>query len=1055
MLISNYAIKFRTAVFVFIVVFIIIGAVSYVRLPREGSPDITIPFIFVTAVYEGTAPSEIEKLITIPIERQVNDVEGIKEMSSVSAENVCSMVIEFVAGENIDQARQRVKDKVDLAKPDLPDDLDEPIVDGFNVSSDFPIFTFTIAGPIDTVRLKNLAEEIQDQIELLSGVKTVELAGVREREIRVELDLPRLVAYGIPIPLVMQRIAQENSTVSAGNMEIAGDKFQIRVPGEFSMTSEIRDIVVRERNGKPVYLRDVAAVHDTFKDESTRSRLNGYPCVSISMKKRSGENSVRLIEKAKASLDRISLPPGIEMAVVYDEYDYVDMMIKELENNVASGFLLVIVVLFIFMGVRNSIFVAVAIPLSMLIAFSLMSFMGTTLNMIVLFSLVLAVGMLVDNAIVIVENIYRNRGLGLSRVEAARRGAEEVAWPVITSTLTTCAAFSPLLFWPDIMGQFMGFLPRTLIIVLSASLFVALVINPAVCSVFITAPKKRDGEAEQEAVPAAGPDADPLEKPFAHPFVWAYEVLLRGALHHRIVVFLIGISFLVLTVLVYARWGEGTELFPDTEPRNAQIRVKFPQGTSLDRTDALLRHIEKILPKYEDVEFYLSAAGSGGAGFATGGGVAGTHIGNIHVEFLDKEHRKGNTTELVARIRRDIGSIPGVEIQVEKEEEGPPTGAPVSIEVSGEDFDVLADLSAQVIRRIETIPGLVDLQDDLEGALPELQFHVDRCRAALLGLDTDTVGLFLRTSIYGLESSKLRAEEDEFDITLRLPENQRDSFDLLDQVFIPTSGGSTVPLSSVGRVEYTGGRGSINRKDRKRVITISGNDEERGVDAIVKDVKERVKTLQLPRGYALDYAGDTEEMRESFEFLFQSFLVALALIVVILVLQFNSVFLPLVIILSIVLSLIGVMWGLLICRMRFGVIMTGVGVISLVGIVVNNAIVLVDCIQRQRRAGLTATEAVVAAGRLRLRPVLLTAITTILGLIPMAVGLSLQVHEWPPGIATGAESSQWWRPMAVAVIFGLGIATVLTLVLVPVMYSLSDSLVESLRRLVSARARSE
>ena len=1040
MLVSNYAIKFRTAVFVFIAIFILIGVISYMRLPREGSPDITIPYVFVTAVYEGTAPTEIEKLIAIPIEKQINDVEGIKEMRSTSSENVCSIVIEFLAGEDIDQAKQRVKDKVDLARPDLPDDLDEPIVDAFNISSDFPIFRFTIAGATDMVRLKNLAEEVRDQLELLPGVKAVEIAGVREREIRVELDLPRLVSYGIPIPLVMQRIAQENSTVSAGNMEIAGDKFQIRVPGEFEMVSEIRDIVVSERNGKPIYLRDVAAVRDTYKDATTVSRLNGNPCVSISMKKRSGENSVKLIGAAKEALDAISLPPGISMTTVYDESDYVDMMIKELENNVSSGFLLVIVALFIFMGMRNSFFVALAIPLSMLIAFAFMSFAGTTLNMIVLFSLVLAVGMLVDNAIVIVENIYRNRGLGMTRIEAARRGAAEVAWPVITSTLTTCAAFSPLLFWPDIMGQFMGFMPRTLIIVLSASLFVALVINPAVCSAFITSPvaKKpngRNGDGEQ-----------------THRFVRGYEALLRGALHHRVVVFLIGLGFLMLTVLVYARWGKGVELFPDIEPRNAQIQIRFPQGTSLDRTDALLRRIEGILPKYDDVEFYLSEAGSGGGGFAIGGGVGGTHVGNIHVEFLDAEDRTGDTRELVARIREDVGRVPGVEITVAKEEEGPPTGAPVSIEVSGDEFDTLAELSGRIMRRIETVPGLVDLQDDLEEALPELQFQVDRYRAALLGLDTDTVGLFLRTSIYGLESSRLRAEEDEFDITLRLPADQRDSFDLLDRIYIPTAGGNTVPLSSVGDVEYVGGRGAISRKDQKRVITITGNDEGRGVDKIIADVREQVQEMVLPRGYGLYYAGDTQEMRESGAFLFRAFLVALALIVVILVLQFNSVLLPGVIILSVVMSLIGVMWGLLICGMRFGVIMTGVGVISLAGIVVNNAIVLVDCIQQRRAEGLSATDAVMAAGRLRLRPVLLTALTTILGLIPMAVGYSLEVHEWPPSIIAGAESSQWWAPMAVAVIFGLGVATMLTLVLVPVMYSLSDSLVACLRRLVSPAA---
>ena len=1026
MILSNYAIKFRTAVFVFAVVLVIAGSVSYLRLPREGTPDITIPYVFISAYYEGTAPEEMEKLVTIPLEKQLNDVENIKEMRSTSGENYCSIAIEFLAGGNIDLAKQRVKDKVDLAKPDLPDDLDEPVVDAFNFSSDFPVYIFTLSGPDDLDRLKNLAEDLQDQIEQLSGIKQAILSGTREREIRVEIDLPRMIAYRIPLGLVMQRIAQENLTVSAGNIEMAGDKFQVRIPGEFKLVPEIRRILLTERDGRPVYLTDIAAVSDTFKDVASISRLNGKPCVSLSLKKRSGENAVALIKQVKQIIGRTQLPPDVILTEVMDMSEYIDSMIKELENNVASGFLLVVLVLLVFMGVRNALFVGLAIPFSMLMAFVLMAAQGATLNMIVLFSLVLAVGMLVDNAIVIVENTYRHRTLGESRVDAARHGASEVAWPVITSTLTTLVAFWPLLAWPDVMGQFMSFLPKTLIVTLSASLFVAMIINPAICSAFISA-RPRDRH----------------EKP--HWFIRGYERLLRAALRYRVPVMLLGFAFLVLSVQAYGRFGRGVELFPEVEPRNCTVNLKFPQGTSIERTDAVLRNAERKLVKYPDIKFFLTTVGSSGNMFG-GGAAEESHRGMIHVEFLKAGERQTNSLALLDAIRSDIGIVAGAELTVEREEEGPPTGAPVSIELSGDDFDTLESYAGEITRAIETVPGLVDLQSDLEKALPEIQFHVDRARAALLGLDTGTIGNFLRMAIYGLESSRFRADEDEYDITLRLPEGQRNTMSLLDQVFIPAENGQNVPLSSLGRLEYTGGRGAIQRKNQKRVVTITGNNAGRGVDKILPDIEPRIADLHLPRGYRVDYTGDTEEMRESGAFLMRAFGVASGLILVILVIQFNSVLLPLIIFFSVILSMIGVMWGLLICGMKFGVIMTGVGVISLAGIVVNNAIVLIDCIEQRRAEGESMTESIVTAGRLRLRPVLLTASTTVLGLIPMAVGWSLEFHSWPPKFTAGAESSAWWAPMAVAVIFGLSLATLLTLILVPAMVSIADSVAGAFRR---------
>jgi multidrug efflux pump len=1028
MIISNYAIKFRTAVFVFIAVLTVAGTVAYRQIPREGTPDITIPYVFVTSIYEGTSPEDMEKLVTIPLEKQFNDLENVKNITSTSSEGVSSVVIEYFSGQDIDTALQKARDKVDLARPDLPRDLDEPTIQAINFSTDFPIFIFVLSGSDDVSRLKSIAEDMQDQIERIPGVRQASLAGVREREIRIEFDLTRLIALNLPIETIMNRIVGENKTISAGNIEIDGQKFQIRVPGEYALASEMRDILLVTHQGTPIFLRDIATVSDTYKDVSSISRLNGLTSVSVEVKKRNRENSVTLIGKIKEVVASFPMPPGVTVTYVMDESEYVDMMIKELENNIVSGFILVVLVLLIFMGWRNSLFVGIAIPLSMLISFAVMMIRESTLNMIVLFSLVLALGMLVDNAIVIIENIFRLRTLGHSRVESARKGAAEVAWPVITSTITTCLAFAPLIFWPDIMGQFMSYLPVTLIITLTASLFVAIVINPAVCSVLIKRPKQN----------APGVDG-------YHPFVRGYERLLRLSLHHRGGILILGFMFLFFSFELYAHFGLGFELFPEVEPRNAQVSLQYPQGTAIEHTDETIRRIEQLLPAYTDIKFFLSTAGeAGGGGFAQGN--TSPHMGKIHIEFLPAEERTGNTLELIQHLRNTMPKFAGAEITVEQQEEGPPTGAPVSIELAGEDFDELSRIAGDIIRRIEAVPGLVDVQDDLEAALPELQFVVDRNRAALLGLDTQTIGNFLRTSIYGLETSKFRSDQEEYDITLRLPKNQRDTLALLEQIYIPLPTGHSVPLSSLGDVMYTGGKGSISRKNQKRVITINGNNQGRGVDALIREIQPVLANIALPQGYSIKFAGDTEEMQKSMAFLSRAFMIALGLILVILVIQFNSVVLPLIILFSVVLSMIGVTWGLLLTQTKFSVIMTGLGIISLAGIVVNNAIVLIDCIQQRRCEGMDSMEAIVMAGRLRLRPVLLTAVTTVLGLIPMAIGYSLEIHEWPPRFIAGAESSAWWAPMAITVIFGLTLSTVLTLVFIPIMYSLFDGLAQQLTR---------
>jgi multidrug efflux pump subunit AcrB len=496
--------------------------------------------------------------------------------------------------------------------------------------------------------------------------------------------------------------------------------------------------------------------------------------------------------------------------------------------------------------------------------------------------------------------------------------------------------------------------------------------------------------------------------------------------------------------MVFARFSKGVELFPDVEPRLAIISVSYPEGTDVHTTDVTLRAIEKELSRHKDIRYYLANVGSSGDWALSA--ASGTHLGAIQMEFVPFGERSGRTSELVDRLRESIGPFPGAEVKVQSEDMGPPTGAAISIEVSGDEFSQLAELSEAIKRSLLTIPGLVDVQDNLEDARPELQFRVDRQRAVLLGLDTAVIGNFLRMAVNGEEAGKFRAGEDEFDITVRLRADQRKSVDVLKQMSITAPSGMSVPLASLGTFVYEGGRGQIMRKDQKRVITITGANQGRGVDKILEDVRTRVAAVPMPRGYKVDYAGDTREMNDALAFLSKAFLVALALIALILVMEFNSVMQPFIVMVSVVLSMVGVTWGLLLCGMRFGVIMTGIGVVSLAGVVVNNGIVLIDCINQRKAAGLSPEEAIILGGRTRLRPVLLTAISTIAGLIPMAAGWSLEIHTWPPRFVAGAETSAWWAPMAVAVLFGLAVATLLTLIQAPVMYSLAESASESLRR---------
>jgi CzcA family heavy metal efflux pump len=1032
MIINHLALKRQATVLVLLVLIVIAGLYCYITLPRESFPDITIPYVFVTTTYEGVAPQDMEELITIPIERKLKGLSDVEEIRSTSAEGISTVAVKFLPTVDIDDAVQKVRDKVDQAKGDLPSDVpDDPVIQEVNFS-DLPVIRVVLSGPFSLRRLQKFAEELEDRIESVQGVLDARLSGGLEREIHVEFDLDRVGAYNVPFSSLINAVTQSNVNMPGGSMDIGEAKYLVRVPEDFKHPSEIFSIVAFVRDGKPVYLRDLAFIRDSFKDPLTRSRINGQKSVTLAVQKRSGENIVRVTDEVKRAIEEMRplLPPSLKIDLTSDMSNDVRLMVSDLENNILTGLILVLAVILTFIGGRSAIFVALAIPYSMFLTFSLLTGFDVTLNMVVLFSLILALGMLVDNGIVIVENIYRHMQDGTPRLEAARVATDEVAWPVITSTLTTLGAFFPMLFWPGIMGEFMGYLPQTLIMALSSSLFVALVINPVLSARYQTA-KPRVFEKKRHS-------KEPLIKRlYLHLLIWALD--------HRLIVILTAFALLVSSITTFAIFGKGTEFFPETEPRRAYIHIKAPEGTNLDASDKLVAQAEEIVSQYEDIRYVIANVGSiGGDPFSQGG--TGTHINRVALDFKDFHDRSLPSSEIVKDIRHKVlNAIRGAEVQVEKEEEGPPTGPPVNIEISGKDIYVLGDLAARVRKKIKDIPGLVDLKDNFVKGKPEIRVNVDKEKAALLGLDTYTIAYTVKAAINGVKVGVFREGKDEYDIIARLPDKDRHSMESLKRITVSGPRGEPIPLTSLAKVSLASGMGAIMRLDQKRVVTVSGDVSGRLANDIIRDIDARLsRGIDWPRGYSYQFTGEQKEQEKATDFLSKAFVAALFIIFIILITQFNSFLTPFIVLTSVLLSLIGVFVGLLITGMAFGVIMTGIGVISLAGVVVNNAIVLIDYYNRLMAKGLTSLEALKRAGMVRFRPVMLTAITTILGLLPMATGISFDFRKLAWDI--GSESTQWWGPMAVAIIFGLAVATVLTLVVVPVLCSMANSLQGRLKR---------
>ena len=1248
MKISDLSVSFRTAILVFVFLLTVGGLFSYITIPKEAAPDIEIPTVFVSTILPGASPEDVESLVTQPIEQEVQTINGIDELRSISTEGASIIIAEFTAGMSTNEAFQRTRDQVDQARPELPDDAEDPNVDELDFD-DFPIMTINLGASYSTARLQNVAENLEEELETVEGVLEVDIIGGVEREVQVDVDIDALHGHNLTYNDLVGAIQAENTNIPGGDIDIDRQNYLVRVDGEIEDPREVEDFVVAAPQGLPIHVRDVADVNFGFKDRESYSRLRvlrdeledgsyervddieALSVISLDVKQRSGSNILETVDGVYETLDTFQFPSGTEFVITGDQSEDVQSLISDLENNIISGLIFVVLVLLFFLGVRNASLVAIAIPLSMFLTFITLQAMGVTLNFIVLFTLIVALGILVDNAIVIIENIYRFREEGYGRFEAARRGAAEFSGAITVATATTCLTFAPMLFWPGVTGEFMGFLPLTLIIALASSLFIAIIVGPALMAIFGRTP-----DDPRTPLPRAGwylilgalvlasivlltanwetffvlavsgvvavllyrsafkPVADwfmesvlpwlqqnhravlqwMLERNYDGKYamvrntlalgsftlgiallalggavtfvsmlasylllapgalllligvlgiiVHTVEALYRGSWHTvqgalllgGIMAAVLGLAALIGRPLTLAQAGvimllplaialigavggvfssgapllltdnrslllngslgtfltitglffivfPGVEFFPETDPNQVRITMEAPLGTNIDASDDITRTAEQRLERLieeEDridanLENVLSNVGVTGTGEFGGGVQPQPELSRININMIDYGDRVESSANTLARVRDAFdGLLPGVTLDIQQDELGPPTGPPVNIEITGPEFTEITRITEEVRDRLEegvetgAIEGLVDVQDNLDLGRPEVNVNIDRSEAAQQGLNTSQIAQTVRSAIAGTEASTYRDGEDDYDITVRLKPEQRADLESLDRLMVRNSEGNQVPLVTVADMVEGAGFGSITRLDLQRVSVVEGRNAPGFTgQEVLADVQDHLEEYrdELPPGYELEYTGEQEDQEEAFGFLTIALIAGIMLIFLVTVAKFNSLSAPLIILLAVGLSQIGVLFTLLISQTPFG-LMVFVGIISLFGILVNNNIVLLDYIQQLRRQGLSKTESIATAGVNRLRPVLLTALTTILALVPLTFGINVDfvglLSELDPDFQFGSENTQFWGPMGISIIGGLIFALFLTLVIVPTIFSAFESL---------------
>ncbi len=1035
---SHIAIRNPVFVFLMVIMIVVAGTISYRNIPREAAPDIQIPLLIVTIPFPGASPEDVESLITNKAELELQTLKNLKEIKSTSSEGVSAITLEFTSDFDISEARTKVRETMDQIKPDFPDDVEDYIVTEINLSEQ-PLLIVNLSGNMGSLQLTNIADDLKDEIESIPGILEVRRAGGLEREIRVYVNPDKLSYYQLDLNQVNAAISSENMNLPGGTVTMGPTKYLIRVPGEFDTPEGINDALISAPGQVPVRVRDVANVVFGFKEITSKSRLDGMESISLSVIKRSGENLLAIRDEVKQIVAQLEADYNGELktSILSDQGRQVQRIVRDLENNIVTGFILVFLVLLVVMGVSNALLVAVAIPLSFLVSIVVMQLLGFTLNIVVLFSLILALGMLVDNAIVVVENIFRHRQAGQRRREAAFKGVKEVAIPVLTSTMTTVAAFFPLIYMPGIAGEFISFMPKTVIITLFSSLFVALFINPVLASTMMRAKKRPHGTGDL--------DADDLEQVKHSRVLMGYQAILHRAFRFRILILLGFLGIFVGTFMLYANTtlkSRGVEFFPKTEPEEAVVNVTAPMGTTLEVSDEYVQQIEEFVkPHNGALDATVANVGQRRGFGASSSGSTTTYLSHVVLSFPGWEDWTEKPSAVIRDLRDKLQSMVGVEVKVSEAQNGPPTGNPLNIEVRGEEYTAMMSAVEEIKRRIKDTPGLVDMTDDFDRSRPEIKVMIDREKAARLGLRAQSIATTVRTAFNGKKVSVFRDGQDEYDIIVQLDQTFRKTSADLESLFISTPVGELVRLSEIARVDTGPSYGSIRHVGTDRVITISGDASGIPGPVLVSRAREKLKDLTLPAGVTYSFTGENKEQRETQQFIGNAMLIAVFLIFLTLVAQFNSLSQPLIILSAVFMSIMGVLIGLMVHDRPFGIIMSGVGTVSLAGIVVNNAIVMLDFVKDLRNRGYKRNEAMILAATVRFRPVMLTAITTVLGLIPMAAGLDISFQR-DPMIVLGAAGAVFWQSMAFAIMYGLAVATFLTLVIVPVLYSLVEGFKE-------------
>jgi multidrug efflux pump subunit AcrB len=1269
MKLNEITIKNRIVMVVLTGILLAAGIYSYSAIPKESNPSVNIPIFIVNTIYPGISPTDMEALITQPIERELQGINGVDEITSTTLESVSSIVVEFDLDVSSVVASQRVREKVDLARAELPDDIEEPIINEIDFD-DFPILTVNLAADYPVSRLTEVAERLEDRLEALQDVREMDIIGNVNREVRVDVDLDALNGYGIPLQALVGAIQGQNLTIPGGTMDVDRMTYLLRVSGEFKDPEKIENLVIAggaqpgggQQDGPDpeglVYVRDVADVFFGFEDRESYSRLRSYKIdenggmvdvpadeiqdqevVSLNVKKRPEANILESVEAVVAAVEDFQLPAGTQVVITGDQSEDVRNLISDLENNIISGILFVVLVLVFFLGIRNALLVGFAVPLAILVGFVVLLTLGFTANFVILFSLIIALGLLVDNSIVVVENIYRFREMGYERFDAAKRGADEVGYALIAATATLLAAFIPMTFWPGIIGDFMGYLPLTLIIVLLCSLFIALVLYPVLTGYLVkgegevSAPLSRTtkiilGSLGLFLVAAVGVAnlttlwvgllvvlffvitykfiikplsasfnnttmpavldwykdflnwmlrrnykaraaklknifslgmltlgavtaiigalvglISPLGQALLYPaalfaglgiigiLIHFIELMIRGnkySIYSGIVVagfvalillavslgqsvapfiwiILMGLPVLLiifggLGVLIGAQTDKpmilsdnrslllngvmglmisifalsavaptGVEFFPETDPNQIIIELEGPIGMNVEASNVIASEVQQRLYTLIDEDDAVKAnieniqASAGVAGDPLfGGGNRRAELSRITVNLVDYGERAEASAITLDKMREVVVDLPDIIVSIDGEEVGPPTGPPVNIEVAAESFDDVMRVTEEITQRLieasgsGTIPGLVDIRNNISGGLPEYRVLVDYERASRFGVSLAEVGETVRIANNGLEASKWRDGEDEYDIVVRLQEEDRQRLESIQDLLINAPGGP-IPLTSVAYFEEGTGLGSITRLNLQRTATIEGRAAS-GFSG--PEVLEETQALlgdyisDLPAGITVRYTGENEDQEESFSFLTSALLIGFALIFLVMLAKFNNLKSPIIIMTAVGLSLIGVLLGLQLTRTAFG-LMTFIGIISLAGIVCVNNVVLLDYVKQLTDGGMSRKDAIVEAGTIRFRPVLLTALTTILGLVPLTFGINIDFvglfASFEPDFQFGSESTAFWGPMGIAIISGLTFATFLTLVVVPVLYSTFDSLANLLGRKVYAK----